>query len=178
VPDQGSPPGHPKGGTARARVVAAIGLGVAAVVFFVVSTAPDGGVETASLRQGSVLALLFAAPSLAVLAAPSNLQSVLALGGGMIVAGAALTPGGNPLGWPMAAVGFLLLAAAVGSRFVVGWLLLGRLFVTAAVLIAAFYLALPDSMLAFLGSLILINLVAISGRWQTSHQGLSSPSHR
>lgn len=94
-----------------ARATALIGLlaGVALFVF-VAGQAPDDGPNSRSIAQGLALGALVAAGPVAALTAGRRSSNVVALAGGMTIAGAVTTPGGNWAGLVMALVGLVLLA--------------------------------------------------------------------
>jgi hypothetical protein len=80
-------------------LVVVIDVLIAVGVFLAVAVmASDDGLTSTSLRQGIVLAVVLAAAPIAALARGTDSASLVALGGGMIVAGAATSQGGNLLG--------------------------------------------------------------------------------
>ena len=90
---------------------------------------------------------VFAAPAVATLLAPEH---VLALGGAMFVAGAALMSGGNLLGPLMLMPGVLLVLAGVTfrpAREAPVWM---RLIGNTAALVLAMYLAISPGMISWL----------------------------
>ena len=120
--------------------------------------------------------VVFASPAVSTLRAP---KQALAMGGAMIVAGAALLPGGNLLGLLMLMPGIVLAWAGIRSRPVVeepGWM---RLIGTAIALVAAVYFAFDEAVVSGLIALILAAVVAISNSRVTRPQtSLSRPDVR
>ncbi|HYJ23618.1 MAG TPA: hypothetical protein VE027_01320 [Acidimicrobiia bacterium] len=119
---------------------------------------PDGGATPSSLFQAFVVMLVFGAPAISTLRAP---KQALTMGGAMIVAGAALLPGGSPLGFLMLMPGLVVAWAGLRSRQVVeapGWMWLIGI---AIALVAAVYFALDEAVVTGLIALILV--VVISG---------------
>jgi len=98
-----------------ARTPALLGLlaGVALFVF-VAGLAPDDGADSRSIAQGLALGAVVAAGPVAAWTARRRSSSVVALAGGMAIAGAATTPGGNWPGLVMAVSGLFLLAGMRG----------------------------------------------------------------
>ena len=97
-----------------ARATALIGLLTGVALFaFLAGLAPDDGPDSRSIAQGLALGAVVAAGPVAALTAGRRASSVVALAGGMTIAGAATTPGGNWAGLVMAVVGLVLL---VGMR--------------------------------------------------------------
>lgn len=99
------------------RAVSLLGLAVAFVLFLMSTFIwPDDGATASSVRKGIVIALLFAAVPVATLAPTVTAASLVALGGGMTIAGFATTPGGNLLGPIMAAIGLLTLFTGASNE--------------------------------------------------------------
>jgi len=141
------------------RVAALFALAVSIAVFVLVGfNFPDGGPTSSSVFQGFVLMVVFAAPAVSTLRAPKR---ALAMGGAMIVAGAALLPGGSPLGLLMLVPGVAIASAGTRLRPVVeapGWI---RLIGTAIGLVAAVYFALDEGIMTGLIALILALVVGV-----------------
>ena len=140
------------------RVAALFALAVSIAIFVLVAFSPDGGPISSSVFQGFVLMFVFAAPAVITLRAPKR---ALAMGGAMIVAGAALLPGGNLLGLLMLIPGVVLAWAGIRSRPAVeapGWM---RLIGTAIALVAAVYFALDEGVMTGLIALILALVVTM-----------------
>ena len=96
--------------------------------------------------------VVFAAPAVSTLFVP---QRALAVGGAMIIAGAALLPGGSPLGLLMLMPGIAIGWAGIRSRPAdpsPGWM---RLIATAIALVAAVYLALDEGVMTGLMAIVL-----------------------
>jgi hypothetical protein len=152
--------------TALLSLVAAIDLLIAGGVFLVVAVvAPDEGITANSLRQGVVLASVFAAAPIAALARGADSASLVALGGGMMVAGAATMPGGNLLGPVMVFAGVILLLVGSSTRPKLTAGIMGRLLAYAISLGLAVWLALGTMALSGIVSLVLALAVATSTRW-------------
>jgi hypothetical protein len=117
---------------------------------------PDGGPTPSSVFQGFVLMVVFAAPSVVTLLTSEH---VLAMGGAMFVAGAALLPGGNLLGLLMLVPGLLLALAGITSLPAVESPVWIRLIGSAVVLVVAAYAALVGGAVA--GSIALALAVVI-----------------
>jgi hypothetical protein len=150
------------------RFLAGVGLLTAVGVFVLVAlVVPDGGITATSLRQGVALAAVFAAAPTAALAPRVDAASVVALGGGMTVAGAAVTPGGNILGPVMAAVGLLPLLVGGSDRPSLTAGLIGRLLVYAIVLAAGTWLAMGTTLLTGFAALLAALIASTSTRWRT-----------
>ena len=143
-----------------------IDLVIAGGVFLVVAVvAPDEGITATSLRQGVVLAAVFAAPPVAALARGTDSATVVALGGGMMVAGAAATSGGNLLGTLMVFAGLILLPVGSGTRPKPTAGIMGRLLAYAISLSLGVWLALGTMALSGIVSLVLALAIATSTRW-------------
>ena len=144
----------------RGLVAALFAVAVSIAVFVLVGViVPDGGPTPASLFQGFVLMVVFAAPAVSILFVP---QHALAMGGAMVVAGAALLPGGSPLGLLMLIPGVAIAWAGTRLRPVVespGWM---RLIGTAIALVAAVYLALEAGVVTGPIALILALVVGVA----------------
>ena len=94
-----------------ASALALLGLLAGVGLFvFVAGLAPDDGADSTSIAQGLALGAVVAAGPVAALTAGRRPSSVVALAGGMTIAGAATTPGGNLAGLVMALAGLVLLA--------------------------------------------------------------------
>jgi hypothetical protein len=109
--------------------------------------------------QGFILMVVFAAPAVSTLRAPKR---ALAMGGAMIVAGAALLPGGSPLGLLMLVPGVAIAWAGTRLRPVVempGWT---RLIATSVALMVAVYLALDEGIVTGLIALILAVVISVA----------------
>ena len=146
----------------------AAGLGVlAAIAMFVLVTflASDGGSTIISWRQGLALMLVFGAPAVGALAAPAH---AVALGGGMVVAGAGTMIGGNTPMLLIAASGFLLLLAASAQRAQVTLAVIMRFVLSAVALITGVYLALDTALITGLGAAAIAVLIVISGDFYRS----------
>ncbi len=149
------------------RLAAAVGLFVAFGVFVLVAlVAPDAGLSVTSLGQGVALAAVFAAAPIAALAPRADAASLVALGGGMTVAGAAVTSGGNLLGVVMVASGVLLLLVGGSHRPLLTAALVGRLLVYAIVLAAGVFLAIDTAMWTGLAAIVVAVTVSLSTRWR------------
>lgn len=86
-------------------IVAGAGLSV------FVAFAPEDGVDSGSLTQGLSLGAVVAAAPLAALIGAGRQSRVVDLGGGMTIAGAVTTPGGNVAGLVLMIAGFVLLVS-------------------------------------------------------------------
>lgn len=153
-------------------LVVFIDLLIAVGAFLVVAVvAPDDGLTSTSLRQGIVLAVVFAAAPIAALARGIDSASLVALGGGMMVAGAAATPGGNLLGPVMAFEGLLLLLVGASGQPKLTARLIGWLLVYSVMFRAAAWLAL-DAMVGtgLAAAVALAVVIAIS-----THRRRSEP---
>jgi len=148
-------------------------LVVGGVFLLVAVVAPDRGITAISLRQGLALAIVFAAAPIAALARDTDLATVVALGGGMTVAGTATTAGGNLLGFVMAFCGLLLVLVGGFSQPTLTAGMIGRLLLYAITLSAAVWLALGTMALSGIASLILAVAVATSTRWGSREPGRS-----
>jgi hypothetical protein len=158
--------GHPASPPWLVPVVV-IDVLIAAGVFVVVAiVAPDGGPTGISLRQGLVLALVFAAAPIAALARGTSSASLLALGGGMMVAGVATAPGGNILGPVMAVSGLLLLLVGGSGQPKLTARLIGSLLLYGIMLYAGSLLAVDTMILSGLLALILAVVIALSTHWR------------
>ncbi len=156
----------------RLRVAAVIDLLMAGGVFLKGAiVAPDAGVTSRSLRHGLVLATVFGAAPIAALARGIDSATVVALGGGMTVAGAATTPGGNLLGPVMALCGLLLLLMGASRQPTLTAGMIGRLLGYAIALGAAMWLALGTMALSGIASLALAVVIAASTRWGSLNRG-------
>ena len=128
---------------------------------------PDGGATPSSLFQAFVVMLVFAAPAISTLRAP---KQALTMGGAMIVAGAALLPGGSPLGLLMLMPGVVLAWTGIRSRPVVeapGWTWqIG----TAIALVAAVYFALDEAVVTGLIALGLAVVISVANSRVTRPQ--------
>jgi hypothetical protein len=129
-------------------VVAAIGT-----FFFVTFIAPDGGFTAASMRQGVAIGALVAAVPVTVLAGGDDAGRLVSLGGGMAVAGAVTTPGGNLAGVIMAGVGVALLLAGGSSQPTLTRISIIRLLVYGVLLAVGSRLALGTGVLSGLAAL-------------------------
>jgi hypothetical protein len=148
-------------------LVSAIGLLVACGVFILVAlVAPDTGITATSLRQGVALAAVFAAAPIAALARGADAALLVSLGGGMTMAGAAMTPGGNLLGPVIAFSGLLLLLVGGSGRPRLTAGLIGWLLVYGVMLSAGAWLALDTMAVTRLAALVLAAVVATSTHWR------------
>ena len=102
--------------------------------------------------------IVFAAPAVATLFTPEH---VLAMGGAIFVAGAALLPGGSPLGLLMLMPGFLLALAGITSLPAVESPVWVRLIGTAVSLVVAVYLALVGGVVAGFIALALALVIVV-----------------
>lgn len=146
--------------------VSVAGVLVAIAVFVLVGlVAPDDGATVTSLRQGFALAAVFAAVPIATLAHDVDATSLVSLGGGMVVAGVATTPGGNLLGLVMAACGlsFFLVGGSRQPSLTIG--VVGRLLVYAVLLASGVWLASGVTMVTGLAALLLALIVSTGPRW-------------
>ncbi|MGH9895119.1 MAG: hypothetical protein ACREA0_24675 [bacterium] len=151
------------------RLAAAACLLVAFGVFVLMALiAPDAGPTPTSFRQGVALAVVSAAAPIAAFVSPVDGASLVALGGGMTMAGAATTPGGNLLGPIMMAFGVLLLLVGRSHQPSLTPGLIGRLLLFAVALAAGVWLAIDTGMLTGLAALVLAGGIAISTRLSTS----------
>lgn len=149
------------------RMAAAVGLLVALGVFVLVAlVAPDAGLSATSLGQGVALAAVFAAAPIAALAPQADATSLVALGGGMTVAGAATTPDGNFLGVVMVASGVLRLLVGGFHRPSLTAGLMGRLLGYAIVLAAGILLAIDAAMWTGVAGIVVAVMVSSSTRWR------------
>jgi hypothetical protein len=137
------------------------GLGLF-VVLAVVS--PDNGPGLTSLAQGLGVGAMVVAAPIAVLMSDRIPSTIVALGGGMTIAGAATTPGGNVAGLVMAVGGFALLFTGASARSPLDWRLVGSTVGYAIVLVIGTYAGLAPGLGTFI-SLILATAVATSPRW-------------
>jgi hypothetical protein len=111
--------------------------------------------------------VVFAAPALSTLRAPKR---ALAMGGAMIVAGAALLPGGSPLGLLMLVPGVAIAWAGTRLRPVVegpGWV---RLIATAFALVTAVFLALDGGVVTGLVALMIAVVISVANSRVTPPQ--------
>jgi hypothetical protein len=137
-----------------------------AVVLLIGVIAPDDGPSADSLVQGLIFGVIFSAAPIAALTRGIDSATVMALGGGMVVAGAASTPGANLLGPVMALCGVLLMVAGGTDepwrrmRMIVMTLVYGL------VLSVAMWLAVGTMAMSGLPSLILAIAIATSTRWK------------
>lgn len=131
------------------------------VVAFV---APDDGPDPTSLATGFALAGIVAAAPIAVLLSDSTSSRITALGGGMTIAGAATTPGGNLIGLVMAVAGFGLLLAGASGVSELRWRLVGAMFGYAIILAIGIFAGLSAGIGTVI-SLMLATAVATSPRW-------------
>jgi hypothetical protein len=147
------------------RVTAFLGIVVGLGLFVVVAVvSPDEGPDPTSLMQGLGLGVIVAAAPVAALASGGSASNIIALGGGMTIAGAATTPGGNFSGLVMAIAGFGLLFAGVSHTSNVTWRLFVSTLTYGIVLAIGMYAGLAPG-LGTIISLILAIAVAISPKW-------------
>jgi hypothetical protein len=141
-------------------------LVAAAVVLLIGVIAPDDGPSADSLSQGLIFGAIFAAAPIAALARGIDSATVVALGGAMVVAGAASTSGGNLLGTVMALCGVLLMVAGGSDET---WMTMRMIVMTLVYglgLSVAVWLAVGAMATSGLTSLILAVAIATSTRWK------------
>lgn len=155
------------------RTVSLLGLTVA-FVLFLASTIfwPDHGMTASSLRAGIAVALVFAAVPIAVLAPTATAGSLVALGGGMTIAGFATTPGGNLLGPIMAATGLLILFTGASNEPAMRPSIVAMMLLCALALSIGIY-TIPGatSMWQTLIAVVPALAIAVSTRFVTYRQG-------
>lgn len=147
------------------RVTAFLGI-IAGIGLFVVIAGiwPDDGLDQTSFLQGLGLGAIVAAAPVGALVSRGAASSIVALGGGMTIGGAATTPGGNWTGMVMAVTGFGLLFAGASYTSNATWRLFGSTLIYAVVLAIGMYAGLAPGLGTFI-SLILATAVATSPRW-------------
>jgi hypothetical protein len=147
------------------RVTAFLGIVAGLSLLVVVAwIAPDHGPDPTSFMEGFGLGAIVAAAPVAALASRGPASNIIALGGGMTIAGAATTPGGNFSGLVMAIAGFGLLFACVSHTSNVTWRLFGSTLACGIVLTIGMYAGLAPG-LGTIISFILATAVATSPRW-------------
>jgi hypothetical protein len=145
--------------------VALFGLlaGLALVVVIVV-TAADNGPTLTSWAQGLGIGAVVAAGPVGVLVSDGAPSTIVALGGGMTLAGAATTPGGFLMGLPMAVVGVALMFTGLSVRSPLDWRLVGSTVGYAIVLVIGIYAGLAAG-IGTATAVTLAVIVAISPKW-------------
>ncbi|MGH8916522.1 MAG: hypothetical protein ACRDZM_18650 [Acidimicrobiia bacterium] len=152
------------------RIVAILGVVVAGGVFVLVAAvAPDAGAGPSTIRVGIALAALFAAGPVAALAPGAGPALLVSLGGGMIVAGAATTPGGNFLGPLLALSGLLLLWVGASDEPPLSSRVVIRLLFYAVLLGGGMWLAIDTESMTWIAAILLALIVGL-GPW-ISHVG-------
>lgn len=149
------------------RTVSLLGLAVAFVLYLMSTFVwPDHGATASSFREGILVTLVFAAVPVAVLAPTVTAASLGALGGGMIIAGSATTPGGNLLGPVMAAIGLLILFTGASKKPPVTPGVVATMLVCALALSIAMYAALDTTTIwQTLIAVVLAGAIAVSTRF-------------
>lgn len=160
------------------RTASAIGVLASLTLFvFIAFIAPDDGPDIDGVLLGLGLGAIVAAPPMAVMASRGEDPLIVALSGGMVIAGVATTGGGNWTGLVVALVGLLLLAGATPAPRP-SWGIVGLMLGYAAVLvlgqIAAFSAGIGTLFAVMIGV-----IVAMSPRWlptsATTHGARTSP---
>ena len=118
------------------------GLGILLAVAVVL---PDEGTDLNSMMEGLGLGAIVAAAPVGALASRASGSDIIALGGGMTLAGAATTPGGNFSGVVMAVAGFGLLFAGASHTSNVTWRLFRSTLTYGIVLALGMYVGLTWS---------------------------------
>ncbi len=147
--------------------VSLLGLAVAFVLFLMTAIVwPDDGATASSLREGITVALVFAAVPLALLAPAVRAASLVALGGGMTIAGFATNPGGNLLGPIMAAIGLVVLFTGASKKPPMTPGIIATMLASALALSVAMYAALGTTSLGkSLVAVFLAGAIAVSTRF-------------
>lgn len=149
------------------RAVSAIGLALALVLFLLSTFVwPDDGATASSFRAGITVALVFAAVPIAILAPTVTAGALVALGGGMTIAGFATTPGGNLLGPIMAVIGLLVLFTGASNEPTMTPGIIATMLVSALALSVAMYAVLGGtSIWQTLVGVVLAGAIAVSTRF-------------
>lgn len=144
-----------------------LGLAVALVLFLMSTFVwPDDGATASSFREGITIALVFAAVPIALLAPTVSAAWLVALGGGMTVAGVATTPGGNLLGPIMAAIGLLILFTGASKKPAMTPGIIATMLACALALSVAMYAVLGTTALwQTLVAVVLAGAIAVSTRF-------------
>jgi hypothetical protein len=145
--------------TAFLGILAGVGILLAVAVVF-----PDEGPDSTSLMHGLGLGAIVAAAPAGAQASRGSGSSIIALGGGMTLAGAATTPGGNFIGLVMTVAGFALLLAGAPHTSKVTWRLFGLTLTFGIVLAIGMYAGLAPGPGTIIPLLLAI-VVATSPRW-------------
>lgn len=149
------------------RAASLLGL-VVAFVLFLMSTFvwPDGGATASSFREGITIALVFAAVPVATLVPTVTAASLVALGGGMTIAGFATTTGGNFLGPIMAAIGLFILFTGASKKPPMTAGIIATMLACALALSVAMYVVLGSTALwQTLAAVVLAGAIAVSTRF-------------
>lgn len=149
------------------RAASLLGL-VVAFVLFLMSTFvwPDDGATASSFREGITIALVFAAVPVATLAPTVTAASLVALGGGMTIAGFATTPGGNILGPIMAVIGlFILFTGASKKPPMTPGIIVMMLACTLALSVAMYAVLGTTTLWQTLAAVVLAGAIAVSTRF-------------
>lgn len=158
----------------RARLAASLlGLGVALVLFLMSTFVwPDHGATVSSVLEGITITLVFAAVPIAILAPTVTATPLVALGGGMTIAGFATTPGGNLLGPIMAAIGLLVLLTGASKKSTMTPGIIATMLACALALSVAMYAVLgTTSFWQTLLAVVLAGAVAVSTRFIPDRRG-------
>lgn len=149
------------------RTVSLIGVAVAFVLFLMsMFVWPDDGATTSSFREGITVGVVFAAVPIAILAPAVRAASLVALGGGMTIAGLATTPGGNLLGPIMAAIGLVVLFTGASKKPPMTSGIIATMLASALALSVAMYAVLGrTSIWQSLIAVILAGAIAVSTRF-------------
>lgn len=157
-----------------ARATALLGLLAGVALFaFVAGPAQDDGPDFA---QGLALGAVVAAGPVAALTAGRRPSRVVALAGGMTIAGAATTPGGNLAGLVMAVVGLVLLVG-MPARPDLTWGLTATTLGYALTLVIGMYAALSVGVGTAIALAIAL-AVATTTKWWPESAGEGRPLHR
>ncbi len=147
--------------------VSLLGSGVALVLFLMSTFAwPDDGATVSWVLEGITITLIFAAVPIAILAPTVTATSLVALGGGMTIAGFATTPGGNLLGPIMAAIGLLVLLTGASKKPAMTPGIIATMLACALALSVAMYAGVGTASLwQTLLAVVLAGAVAVSTRF-------------
>jgi hypothetical protein len=151
--------------TALLGILTGVGILLAVAVVF-----PDDGPDSTSLMHGLGLGAIVAAAPAGALTSRASGSDMIALSGGMTIAGSATTLGGNFGGLVMAVAGFGLLLAGVSYTSSVTWRLFGPTLTYGIVLAIGMYAGLAPG-LGTIISLILAIVVATGPRWIPTQTG-------
>lgn len=146
------------------RVASTIGVLASLTLFVVIAfIAPDDGPDIDGALLGLGLGAIVAAPPMAVIVSRGEDPIIVALSGGMLIAGVATTGGGNWTGLVVALVGLLLLAGAIPAPLP-SWGIIGLMLGYALVLVIGQIAAFSAGVWTLLAVTIGV-IVAMSPRW-------------